>query len=224
MPVDRTSGFEKESGPLHEPAVETLTRLLGRVVVPLYDVERSILVPTRPLRLENDAAHSFSLGIVACCLAPLVDPALEPGLIAQYALVHDLVEVYAGDTSVYADPVERTVKEKSERSALERLSRENQDGFPWLVERLSAYHAQIDPESRFVYAMDKLLPHAMVLLADRHPLRRTWEDYVASEQIARAKIANSYSGLSPLFEALCAEFVARPHLFEDPYPGGTSSR
>ena len=185
------------------------------VAVPLYEVERTILVPTRPPRLENDAEHSFSLSLIACCLAALVDPSLDPGRIAQYALVHDLVEVYAGDTSVYADAARRASKEAREQSAFERLSRENRHRFPWLVQQMSDYRAHVDPESRYVYAMDKLLPHVLVLLVDRHPLPRTWQEYLAAEQVAKSKIAGAYPRLMPLFEALCTEFANRPHLFID---------
>jgi 5'-deoxynucleotidase YfbR-like HD superfamily hydrolase len=38
------------------------------------------------------------LGLIACAFAAAHLPDLDVGLIAQYALVHDLVEVYAGDT------------------------------------------------------------------------------------------------------------------------------
>jgi putative hydrolase of HD superfamily len=197
------------------PTAESLVELLGEVVLPIYGIERTILAPTSPPRLENDAEHSFSLGVAACCFAPLVDPALEIGLVAQYALVHDLVEVYAGDTSVYTDATRRAAKVERERAAFDRIVAENQNRFPWLVERLGAYIAAADPESRFVYAMDKLLPHAVVLLADAHPLRRTWDDYLESERVATAKISKSFPALLPLFRQLCRVFAERPHLFTD---------
>ncbi|WP_410596710.1 HD domain-containing protein [Amycolatopsis sp. lyj-23] len=202
-------------GPKAAPTAESLIQLLGDVVLPMYGIERTILAPTNPPRLENDAEHSFSLGIAACCFAPLVDPLLEVGLVAQYALVHDLVEVYAGDTSVYADATDRAAKVERERAAFDRIVMENQNRCPWLTERLDAYIAAADPEGRFVHAMDKLLPHAVVLLADAHPLRRTWDDYLESERVAAAKISRYFPALLPLFTQLCRMFAERPHLFSD---------
>jgi hypothetical protein len=45
---------------------------------------------------ESDTDHTVMLALIACALAPIVDARLDVGLVAQYALVHDLVEAYAG--------------------------------------------------------------------------------------------------------------------------------
>ncbi|OLF08267.1 HD domain-containing protein [Actinophytocola xanthii] len=197
------------------PSAQSLLELMRNVVVPMCGINRTVFVPDGRGRLENDAEHSFSLGVASCCFAPLIDATLDVGLVAQYALVHDFVEVYAGDTSVYAETVDKATKSVREAQAFERIIVENQDQFPWLVDRLRAYYAGDEPESRFVYAMDKLLPHAMVLLADAHPLRRTWAEYAATERAANAKIAEAFPKLLPIFVELCAEFAKRPHLFAD---------
>jgi len=51
---------------------------------------------------ESDTDHTVMLGLIACALAERWYPHLDRGLVAQYALVHDLVEVYAGDTPTLA--------------------------------------------------------------------------------------------------------------------------
>lgn len=40
--------------------------------------------------------------MLACSLAHEIDPTLDIGKISQFAIAHDLVEVYADDTSVFA--------------------------------------------------------------------------------------------------------------------------
>ncbi|MEU7880998.1 HD domain-containing protein [Microbispora bryophytorum] len=197
---------------------DTLLTLMRELVFPPCAIERSSVVPQDVTRRENDAEHSFALGLVAVCLAPLIDPTLDPGRIARYALVHDLPEVHAGDVSVYADPAEREKKAVREEEAREIITRDFGGTFPWLVEDLYGYKAQRDAESRFVYALDKLLPHVNVLLAGHHPLRPTWAAYKHTEITARRKIRLSCPALLPLFDELCREFARRPHLFS----GGVS--
>ncbi|WP_432926851.1 HD domain-containing protein [Microbispora sp. CA-135349] len=193
----------------------TLMALMRELVFPPYVIDRSSVVPQDVTRRENDAEHSFALGLAAVCLAPLIDEALDPGRIARYALVHDLPEVHAGDVSVYAGPAEREKKAVREEEAREIITRDFGGTFPWLVEDLYGYTAQRDPESRFVYALDKLLPHVNVLLADHHPVRPTWAAYKRTEITARRKIRMSCPALLPLFDELCREFARRPHLFSD---------
>lgn len=189
---------------------------LSELVLPLYDINRSSLVPFSRDRHENDAEHSFSLGLVAMCIAPMIDAKLDLGLISQYALIHDLVEVYAGDTSVYADATRRASKASRERAALKKVRIRFRSKFPWLIERLDEYSMRLTPESNFVYAVDKLLPHAMVLIADYHHVRPDWSTYKRTESVAKKKIATTYPSLSAVFDDLCHRYALRPHLFSTP--------
>lgn len=54
-------------------------------------------------RKENSAEHSWSLAMAGMTLAPVIDPELDILRIIQMALVHDIVEIDAGDTFCYAD-------------------------------------------------------------------------------------------------------------------------
>ncbi|WP_182883723.1 HD domain-containing protein [Microbispora sp. H10949] len=220
MARDDANGTGTPLPPGHAGAADApaLLAVMRELVFPPYLIERSSVVPQHVTRRENDAEHSFALGLAAVCLAPLVDPALDLGRIARYALVHDLPEVHAGDVSVYAGPAEREKKAVREEEAREIIARDFGGTFPWLVEDLDGYRAQRDAESRFVYALDKLLPHVNVLLADHHPLRPTWAAYRRTEITARRKIAASCPALLPLFEELCREFARRPHLFSGGAP------
>jgi putative hydrolase of HD superfamily len=109
--------------------------------------------------LESDTDHTVMLGLVACAFAKQHFPALDVGLIAQYALVHDLVEVYAGDTpTLRINGDEQAAKEQRENEALRRITREIGTRLPWVHVMILLYEGKQDPESRYVKAMDKLLP------------------------------------------------------------------
>lgn len=106
-------------------------------------------------RPETDTDHTVMLGLVACELAP---PHLDRAKVAAFALVHDLVEVYAGDTpTLVVTPEVLAAKAEREEAARARLSAELGAG-SWLAETLAAYEAQREPEARFVRLVDKVLP------------------------------------------------------------------
>jgi putative hydrolase of HD superfamily len=107
---------------------------------------------------ESDTDHTVMLGLIACALADGTD--LDTGLIAQFALVHDLVEVYAGDTATLRalSDTAKADKKAREHAAFLRIKREFGDSLPWLLATLGDYEAQIGREARFIRAVDKLLP------------------------------------------------------------------
>lgn len=116
---------------------------------------------------ESDTDHTVMLGLIACALANLWYPRLDPGLVAQLALVHDLVEVYAGDTPTLTFDRERAAeKARREADAAERLVREFTDSLPWVPDLIAEYEQRSGPEARFVRAVDKLLPKITHLLND----------------------------------------------------------
>ena len=102
---------------------------------------------------------------------------------------------------------------KGERAARARMHQDFGQDFPWLLQYLDDYVAMRDEESKFVYTLDKILPHVSVIIANHHPARPTWRAYKASEKIARGKVSAKYPKLSSVFEELCQIYANLPHLF-----------
>ena len=72
-------------------------------------------------RRENDAEHSWHLGVMAIVLAEhAADPQLDLARVVKMVLVHDIVEIDAGDTFAY-DDVGALDKAKREQAAAQRL-------------------------------------------------------------------------------------------------------
>jgi 5'-deoxynucleotidase YfbR-like HD superfamily hydrolase len=127
---------------------------LGRMALQFARVER-ITKHEDGIRWETDSDHTVMLGIVACELAPIT---LDVGLVARFALVHDLVEVYAGDTpTLQISSVERASKEEREMAARERLVAEL-GAQSWICQTIGRYEAQVEPEARYVRLLDKVMP------------------------------------------------------------------
>jgi len=109
-------------------------------------------------RPENNAEHSFMLSLVAVVLAEEHYRQLDRALVAKYALIHDLVEVYVGDTASHnLDDDGWRRKEERERAGLTKLVTQYKDIAPRFTRDMIRYEEQKDDESRFVRMLDKLM-------------------------------------------------------------------
>lgn len=116
-------------------------------------VERMAYVPESD-RKENDAEHSYKLAMIAWYLIEREKLPLDSALVLRYALVHDLVEAYAGDTVVWDREAEKTKHDREDR-ARRRIEEEFPE-FPSLHAFIVRYEAKADEEARFVYTLDKI--------------------------------------------------------------------
>lgn len=135
-------------------------------ILPLGEVAEDFKAVDRKPRLasgrhENDAEHSWHLGIMATSLAARFYPHLNIEMIWRFSAVHDLSEIGGGDISSFGlNEAQMAEKEKLDQEGTERILRRirgivNAD--------LREYERQDTPESRFVRATDKLLPIIVTL-------------------------------------------------------------
>lgn len=135
--------------------------MLGSITVRFSDIKRAPRFPDG--RQENDVEHSYHLATSAVELATRYYPDLNPGLVVQFSLVHDLPEIYAGDVRSFGASDEALKnKKEAEARATERLLDELP---PYLADLLEKYEKQEQPEAKFVRLVDKLLPAVMNTLA-----------------------------------------------------------
>ena len=115
-------------------------------------------------RGENDAEHSYQLAMLARFVVTDNTLDLDIHKVLMYALVHDLVEVHAGDTFAFTkDETLRASKKEREGAALEQIKKDFPQ-FTSLTDAIQNYEDKIDPESKFVYALDKIIPDFNTLL------------------------------------------------------------
>ena len=108
--------------------------------------------------LESDTDHTVMLGVCACSVASKLYPALDIGKIAQYALVHDLVEAYAGDTNTFNfNTVNWQEKAIREEKAFQKIKDEFSANYNWIAGTITQYDKQEDDEAKFVKLMDKVM-------------------------------------------------------------------
>lgn len=117
-------------------------------------------------RAETDTDHTVMLGILGASIASKLYKDLDLGLIAQFALVHDLVEVHAGDTDTLTGVDEDFLKAKSKREALalDKLRESFGEDFDWIHKMIEKYDSLDTKEARFIKVLDKVLPKLTVVL------------------------------------------------------------
>jgi putative hydrolases of HD superfamily len=110
-------------------------------------------------RKENTAEHSWQLALAATILAEHANEPVRTARVTEMLLVHDLVEIYAGDTFVYADSAAAAEQELREQQAADKLfALLPSDQCAYLRACWDEFEARESAESRFAKSIDRLMP------------------------------------------------------------------
>lgn len=160
-------------------------------------------------RCENSAEHSWHVALMALVLAEHADtPNLDLFKVVKMLLLHDLVEIYAGDTWIYDVAATNTqaAREQTSASTLYALLPATQaTEFTALWEEFTA---RSTPEAKFAAAIDALQPLANHLLtgspADDGP-----RPQVAAVLARKQPIGESAPALWELAKSIIAQSAQR---------------
>lgn len=109
-------------------------------------------------RRENDAEHSFHLALFAMTLAEHANIPVDVLRVMKMVLIHDIVEIDAGDTYCYDEKAGLTKQEREERAAdrlFGLLPDDQRDEYRSLWEE---FERRDTAESRFAAALDRMQP------------------------------------------------------------------
>ncbi len=177
-PMRRACGIITPMTPPFDQLLK-FTQLLHRY----RTIERRILIKDSD-QWENDVEHSYTLAMLAWYIVSTYKLDMDLDKIFQYALAHDVVEVYAGDTYLFENDTSVTEsKEKREADSAARIQKEFPE-FEELHQTIASYEKREDKESRFIYALDKV----EAMLSNYIDIGRTWrKEGVTLEQIISIK-------------------------------------
>ena len=137
---------------------DAITALAGHALA-FGRIDRTACLHPDGITRESDTDHTVMLGWATPAIAARFFPGLDIGLVAQFALIHDAVEVFAGDTpTLRIDDNGRAAKAAREHAAAQRWHGEFAGSLPWMPVMIWRYEQQEEPEARFVRAADKILP------------------------------------------------------------------
>ncbi len=162
---------------------------------------------------ENSAEHSWHVALAALLLAEHADERFDVDRVIKMLLVHDIVEIDAGDTYIYDEQAAKDKDEREQRAAERIFGLLSDDQRDHLMDLWEEYEARETPEARFAYAVDRLMP----FLHNYHTQGRSWREHgVTSTQIL-AVMSSVEAGSRRLWaytQSLVADAVARGYLPE----------
>ncbi|MDE5956475.1 MAG: HD domain-containing protein, partial [Bacteroidales bacterium] len=138
---------------------ERLRRQLDLILE--IDKEKNILRQTHLSgggRRENDAEHAWHMAVMAYLLKDYANEKVDIARVMIMCLIHDVVEIEAGDTYAYDEEGLKTQKAREDAAKEHLFGMLPDDQKEELTAIFDEFEAYETPESKFAHAMDNLQP------------------------------------------------------------------
>lgn len=147
-------------------------------------------------RNENDAEHSWHMAIMAYLLREHSNEEVDIAKVMLMCLIHDIVEIDAGDTYAYDENGLKTQKAREDAAKQRIFSILPEEQAEELIALFDEFEAYETAESRFAHAMDNIQP----LILNNSNNGGDWrEHHVTTEQIYKRQ-SKTKLGSEKLFE------------------------
>jgi len=146
----------------------------------LKSVLRRTRVRSAEGRLENSAEHSWHVAMMALLMQEHANEPVEIAKVVKMLLLHDIVEIDAGDTFVYDAQASKEQEEKELAAAHRLFGMLPQDQGQELFDVWQEFELAQSPEAKFAKALDRLVP----MLLNYHNDGQSWvENEVSKSQV-----------------------------------------
>ena len=147
-------------------------------------------------RNENDAEHAWHMAIMAYLLREYANEEVDIAKVMLMCLIHDIVEIDAGDT--YAYDTERIATQKiREDAAKERIfSLLPDDQKAEMISLFDEFEEYQSPEAKFAHAMDNLQP----LILNNSNDGGDWKEHAVTSETIYSRQTKTRLGSEKLFE------------------------
>lgn len=149
-------------------------------------------------RRENDAEHAWHMAVMAYLFREYANEDIDISKVILMCLIHDVVEIEAGDTYAYDEEAKKSQREREEFAKKHIFGMLPSDQGRELEALFDEFEAQETAEARFAKAMDNLQP---VLLHEANGGGDWKEHEVTKEQIMRRQEKTRH-GSEELFEVI----------------------
>ncbi|MBF1137384.1 MAG: HD domain-containing protein [[Eubacterium] sulci] len=149
-------------------------------------------------RRENDAEHAWHMAVMAYLFREYANEDIDISKVILMCLIHDIVEIEAGDTYAYDEEAKKSQREREDIAKKHIFGMLPSDQGRELEALFDEFEAQETAEARFAKAMDNLQP---VLLHEANGGGDWKEHEVTKEQIMRRQEKTRH-GSEELFEVI----------------------
>ncbi len=165
------------------------------------DKEKNILRQTHLSnhgRREDDAEHAWHMAVMAYLLQEYSNEPVDIAHVMIMCLLHDVVEIDAGDTYAYDDQGKKTQHEREEKAADRIYGILPEDQKIQLRALFEEFEENKTPEAKFAHAMDNLQP---LLLNDSNG-GGDWKEHHVSYNTVMHRQGKTKEGSTALFEVI----------------------
>lgn len=154
-------------------------------------------------RKENDAEHAWHMAIMAILLSEYADEKIDVLKTVTMLLIHDLVEIDAGDTYAYDEEAGKSKRQREEAGADRIYGLLPEDQKQKLRALWEEFEAWETPEAKFAHTMDNIQP----LMLNAATEGKSWVEHgVHIEQILKRNMKTA-QGSEPLWEYAYHNFI-----------------
>ena len=146
-------------------------------------------------RQENDAEHSWHLAIMCMLLEEYSNAKIDKLRVMEMVLIHDIVEIDAGDTYAYDVKGNETKRERELQAAKCLFQMLPEDQEVWFWQLFNEFEEGKTPEAKFANSLDKIQP---ILLNDANG-GISWREHGVLEKQIRDRNKNTPEGSETLW-------------------------
>ncbi|QQY78875.1 putative hydrolase of HD superfamily [Keratinibaculum paraultunense] len=158
---------------------------------------------------ENDAEHSWHISVMAMILSEYANEEIDVCKVIKMLLIHDLVEIYAGDTFCYDVEGNKDKKERETKAAYKIFGMLDEDKGRELRKLWEEFEEMKTNEALFAASMDRLQPFLNNYFSDGG----TWKKFNVSKK-------DIYKRIAPLKESSNILWNFTKNMIEDAYDRG----
>ena len=147
-------------------------------------------------RNENDAEHAWHMAVMAYLLREYSNEEIDITKVMLMCLIHDIVEIEAGDTYAYDEESKKTQKAREDAAKEKLYSMLPEDQKQELMGLFDEFEACETPEAKFARAMDNLQP---LILNDSND-GGDWKNHQVSAEQVYQRQGRTRLGSEKLYE------------------------
>ena len=154
-------------------------------------------------RNENDAEHAWHMAIMAYLLQEYANEPVDIGRVMLMCLIHDIVEIDAGDTYAYDTEGLKTQKAREDAAKERIFSLLPEDQKQKLTQLFDEFEEFQTPESKFAHAMDNLQPTMLNAAAGG----KSWVEHATRLSSILSRHEGTRRGSETLWEFCRAQYL-----------------
>lgn len=160
-------------------------------------------------RKENDAEHSWHLAMMAIFLSEYAKEEVDVLRVISMVLIHDLVEIDAGDTYAYDIEGNKSKRAREEKAAERIFNMLPSDQAKKVWDLWEEFEANETKEANFANALDRVQP----IMLNHKSDGKAWAEHGVSLEQIMTRNVNVEKGAPKLWEYALQNFI-QPHVGE----------